>query len=202
MQTPQPEQPNPSIDYLNQIASPVPQKTMNPLVVWVAIAGFLAVIILVITLIATGGTSNKDRMTTIAAELTALQTITSEATENIQGSELRTLNSSLTLVLANVNRDSATAVSAIGATSDEKNKNVIAVNNEVADFKSKLEDARLNAIFDRTYAREMTYYLKTVRTQMANLYSSTKKQPVREFLQTTDQNLSPFVEGFENYNGN
>ncbi len=204
-QQPQPQPqptPNPSLDYLNQIAAPAQQKTLNPLVLWAAIIGVVIVAISVVLLLAasSSGASGKDTMSTLAVELSALQDITTDATENIQGSELRTLNSSLSLVLANINRDSTDAVSAIGATTDEKNKLVVEVNSQVNDVKSKLEDARLNGIFDRAYAREMTYYLKTVRTEMSGLYQQTKNQTVHDFLVSADENLAPFVKDFSSYN--
>ena len=149
-----------------------------------------------------GSTTGKDRLSTIAAQLSALQTTTGDATENIQDSSLRTLNSSLSLALTNINHDIVDAISALEASTDEKDKNVMAVTSQIDELSTALEDARLNAVYDRTYAREIAYYLKTLHSEMNALYTATQKTKVRTFLSTADKNLSPFVDEFANYNGN
>lgn len=197
----QPQLPNPSLDYLNQIAAPVPQKTMNPMVLWGAIAGVLLLTIVVFFALLSSGTSNADRMTTLAAQLTNLQSVTAIAPDNLQSSELRALNSNLSVALASANQDSGAAVAATGATTSEKDERVLAVVSEIETMKNKLEDARLNVVYDRTYAREITYYLKTLHAEMDELYQATNKDVVREFLRATDDNLQPFIQDFSEYNG-
>ena len=64
----------------------------------------------------------------------------------------------------------------------------------------RLEDARLNAVYDRTYAREMTFALKTLHSDMSILYKSTRSKPLKEVLNTTDTNIEPLLDEFQSFN--
>lgn len=200
--TPQQNLPTPSMDYLNQIASPTPQKTMNPIVLWAAIGTVLLLAIVIFFLIISGGTNNSDRMTVIAARITGLQTIVENAPEYLQSSELRTQNSNLSLALASASRDIGGSIEATGASTNEKDDRINTINKEFEEISSNLEDARLNGIYDRAYAREMAYSLKTLHAEMDALYQATGKDTVREFLRSTDENLAPFIEEFSSFTGN
>lgn len=199
---PQQNLPSPSMDYLNQIATPTPQKTMNPMVLWAAIGAVLVFAVVMFFLILSGGTNNADRMTAIAARISGLQAIVSEAPENLQSSELRTQNSNLSIALAGASRDIGGSIEATGATTNEKDDRVKELSKEFEAITSNLEDARLNGIYDRAYAREMAYSLKTLHAEMDELYQETSKDTVREFLRSTDENLAPFIEEFSSFTGN
>lgn len=199
---PQQNLPSPSMDYLNQIATPTPQKTMNPMVLWAAIAGVLLFAVVMFFLIISGGTSNADRMTVISARITGLQGIVASAPENLQSSELRTQNSNLSLALTSASGDIGSSIEATGASTNEKDDRVVAINKEFEQINSNLEDARLNGIYDRAYAREMAFALKTLHTEMDALYQATSKDTVREFLRSTDENVVPFIEDFSSFTGN
>ena len=200
-QSPVPPTPPSSIDYLNQISAPTPQKTLNPIVLWGAIAGVLLFTVIIFMMALSGGTNNADRMTTIAARLSALKTVSKDATENIQGSDLRTLNSSLGLTLTNITRDMDDSVTVLKASTNEKDARVVAVSEQTTEMTDNLEDARLNGVYGRTYAREMAYTLKTLHSEMSDLYASTQKESVRTFLKDADTSLTTFTESFANYNG-
>ena len=60
----------------------------------------------------------------------------------------------------------------------------------------RLEDARLNAVFDRTYAREMEYQLATLLALMERVYSSTSSSSLKEYLEESYDNLEPLHEQF------
>jgi hypothetical protein len=74
------------------------------------------------------------------------------------------------------------------------------VASQTAGLTSRLEDARLNAVYDRTYAREIAFYLKSLHTDMSKLYASTSSGSLKDVLKTTDTNLSPITEEFSNFN--
>lgn len=199
--SPVPQPPISSMDYLNQISTPTPQKTMNPIILWGAIAGILVVAIIVFMMVLSSGTSNGDRITTIAAQLNSLKTISQGATENIQGSDLRTLNSSLTLVATNTIHGMSDTINALNGTDNEKDSRVQAVAATTKEITDRLENARLNSTYDRTYAREMAYYLKTLHSEMTELYDTTHNEAARSFLQKADTDISAFTQNFAAYNG-
>ncbi len=196
-----PQQPQFSSDYLDQISAPVQTKTVSPFILWGGIGGLLLLIIIVVMAIGSGSGNTTSSLTSVAARFDTLQGVSEDAQENLQNSELRTLNSSLTLTLTNSNRDLA------GPLKDEeidlkekKNKSLTAVATEFEELGARLEDARLNAVYDRTYAREMAYQLKTLQTDMAELYTSTRSKSLKTVLQTANTNLKPLTEGFSESN--
>lgn len=191
-----------STDYLNQIAAPAPVKTLNPMVLWGLIGGLLVLVVLVIVFVssASGGGSTTS-LTGVAAKIDSLKTVSESAQKNIQSGELRSLNSNLTLALTNADRDLADQLKAkkIKLT-DKKNSTVAKVNSDIEALNGRLEDARLNAVYDRTYAREMTYALKTLHNDMGILYKSSGSTKLKTVLNTTDNNIEPLVDGFSSFN--
>jgi len=196
-------QPQPlSTEYLNAIAPQTQVKTMNPIVLWGLIGGLLLLAIITVIGISsiTGGKSTSS-LTSVAATLDRLKTVTTDAQENIQNSDLRTLNSSLDLSLTNVNRDLSEPLKAQKINlKDKKNSTIHDVTDEFDELDTRLEDARLNAVFDRTYAREMAYTLKKLRSDMTTLSKRSSSKDIKEALQTANENLGPLVEGFSEFN--
>jgi len=198
----QPDNSQFSSDYLNQIATPAPVKTMNPMVLWGLIGGLLVLVILVVVFVssAAGGGSTSS-LAGVAAKINNLKTVSEAAQKNIQSGELRSLNGNLTLVLTNADRDLAEPLKAkkIKLT-DKKSSAVAKVTSEFEALGTRLEDARLNAVYDRTYAREMTYALKTLHNDMGQLYKSSGSTDLKNILNTTDTNLEPLVDSFSRFN--
>lgn len=189
-----------STNYLDTIATTSQRKTINPFVLWGLIAGVLIALVVVVSLLLSGGSTSTDKLTTLAVRLAALETITTEAQENIKSSELRTVNSSLSLVLANTNRDIEPSITAqkIKLT-DKKNKKIATLNSETTTLGERLEDARLNGVFDSTYKREIIFYLKNIRADMNTLNSSTKSLSLQTALESADKSLLPLLGSFEAY---
>ena len=188
--------------YLDTIAVKPHAKTMNPFILWGLIGGGLLLAVLAILAIASaGGPSNKEKLTTFAARMSSLQAISEDVQEDIQSSELRTLNSNLTLVLANANRDLAPLLSDQKISlKEKKNEQVKAVAADTTELTDRLEDARLNAVFDRTYAREIKYYLTSLRSEMRELYGASKSTSLKEVLASTDKNIKPLRGDFSSFN--
>jgi hypothetical protein len=192
------QQPQVPSDYLDQIAAPQQVKTLNPVLLWGLIGGVLLLAIVVIMGVMSGSKGDtSSSLAGVAARFNNLQSVAVGAQENLQSSELRTLNSSLALSLTNSNRDLAAPLKSQDINlKDKKDRTVIASAAEFAKLDTRLEDARLNAVFDRTYAREVTYQLKTLRSDMAVLYKKSKSKSLKTALATADTNLKPLVEGF------
>lgn len=189
-------------DYLNSIAPPAPVKTLNPFVLWGLIAGALGLVIVAFFAISSlGGPTASGSLTNVAAQMSSLQTVTKSAQGNLQNSELRTINSSLTLILTNANRDMAEPLKSRDISlKDKKNKTVVAVQADAESLEKRLEDARLNGVYDRTYAREMTFALKSLRSDMAALYKASNSKSLKDALATADDSLLPITQDFDSFN--
>lgn len=200
-QPPAPQQSPPqySIDYLNQIAPQQHKTAPNKLMV---IVGIL-VILLIVTFAATGlsrmgGTSSDTKLQTLAARLATLQDIAEDARPNIKNNQLRATNSSLNLHLANANRDIAEPLSTNGINAKKLDKAIVA-REDGSKLASTLEDARLNAIYDRTYAREMGYQLNTTLLLMDDIAQSTNSKSLDGFIGTTKANLEPIEQQLDGF---
>ena len=196
---PNPNQTPYSIDYLNQIAPQQKKPGMNNRL-FVVIAGgglVLAILIGVLTLFSSGSGPTQ-KMQTLSARLTTLQTISDKAQKNIKSGELRSTNSSLNIFLTNANRDIVAPLAKNGVEVKKIDKKILGLEAGTK-LTEKLEDARLNAVYDRTYAREMGYRLDTVAALMKDIYTSSNSKSLKEFLVSTDTNLLPLKKQFKEF---
>lgn len=201
----QPNQPQPqqfSNDYLDQIAAPAPVKTMNPFFLWGLIGGLLVLAVVVVMGISSLGSGpSASSLTSVGAKLANLQTVSDDAKKNIQSSELRTLNSNLFLSLTNTNRDLAEPLKQQNIKlTDKKNSSVAASTKELEELQNRLEDARLNAVYDRTYAREMLFELRTLRSDMEVLYNKSRSDELKSVLNTAANDFDPAIERLSSFN--
>ncbi len=187
------------VDYLNQIAPQQKKLMLNSKLVIGLISGVVLLVIIAVFIINSSATGPTQKIQTLAARLLTLQTISSDAQKTIKSSALRSINSTLTIYLENTNRDivSPLAKSGVDVTKIDKS---ITQQEDGSALKQKLEDARLNALYDRTYSREMTYQLDTVATLMQDIYSNSGNKTLKDFLQTTASNLQPITKQLSEFN--
>jgi len=189
------------VDYLNQISTQQQKPGMTNKRFLLLIGGaVLLVLIAVIFMVASSGvTGPKEKMQTLAARLLTLQTVASDAQANIKSGDLRDTNSNLTIFLTNTNRDIAEPLTESGIDVEKLDAKIVAQESGET-LTADLEEARLNAVFDRTYAREMSYQLDTVSVLIREIYNSTNNASFKSFLENTNTNLEPLREQFSNFN--
>ena len=195
-----PQQPAP-VNYLDQIAPQAPKKSLFTFgIKQVAVVGaalIVLVIILAVTVnsLAGGRTEPLEKLST---RLSVTEKLVTGAQKNLKSSKLRSLNSNLTLYMANTNRDIATPLTNAGVNTAKMSPKVIAAESTTK-MTERLESARLNAVYDRTYAREMAYQLDTLLTLMNQIYLSTSSASLKTFLKTAYDNLKPTQESFQSF---
>jgi hypothetical protein len=195
-----PDQNQYSIDYLNKIAPQDKKPAMNNKVFLFAVGGGLLLAIIVgIIALSSGGGGPKEQMQTLAARLTTLKGISDKSQKNLKSNTMRSTNSNLILFLSNANRDIVEPLKSNGVSTDNMNKTITTKEGGEA-LTKKLEDARLNAIFDRTYAREMGFQLETTSVLMKSIYNSTNSKSLKAFLEATDANLQPIKKQMTDFN--
>jgi len=189
------------IDYLNQISSQPTQPTMNNKLVFALIGGFILLVIVAMFALmsTTSGAGPIQKMQTLSARLTTLQKISSDSQKKIKSGALRSTNSSLAIFLANANHEMVEPFSKNGVDVKKLDKNIVAKENGEA-LTKKLEDARLNAVFDRVYSREMTFQLETTAVLMKDIYDSSKSKALKEYLKKTDEGLQPLKKQLSEFN--
>lgn len=196
----QPQQPLPS-DYLNQIAPQAPQRKMLLSKKQLILVGSLvgAIFLVIILAIVVGLSSNKKPLQQLAARLQSTQTIATSASTLINNSQLSALNSNLTIYLANTNRDIAVILLKDGIDVKKLDGSIVA-SESGADVIARLSDAKLNAVYDTTYAREMAYRLNTIVALMGQIDESTNNKSLKTFLDGALTNLKPTQQAFSVFN--
>ena len=85
----------------------------------------------------------------------------------------------------------------------EKNKTppkiITEVNKDIEELDNTLDDAFLNAVLDRTYAREMSYNLDVINSLLKRVESSTKSSESKEAVGEIIKNLEISSEQFGKY---
>jgi len=193
----QPNQPQMPIDYLNQIAPEQKKPGVNTKLFLGIIVG--AVVLVIILIIAIASSGKTDSLLTLALRLEATQKIADDAQKDLKSSSLRTSNSSLLVYLTNTNRNIAEPLAKNNIDIKKIDKKIIAKESG-AELTAVLDDAKLNAVFDRTYAREMSYRLEKISVLMATSYKKAKSASVKTFLETSDKDLQLLKKEFAEFN--
>ena len=198
------QQPQQSSDYLDQIAAQAqPPKRARWVSKKLVYGGGIAILLVVLASIIAVTFAGAQRGPTeqLLARLNATQPVVDEAQSTLRNSQLRSLNSNLSIYFTNTLRDSAEPFAAVGIETATLSTGV--TEQEAAattELTNRLEDARLNAIFDRTYALEMDYQLATIMTLMQEAYNTTSNESLRTFLSNAYDNLAPTQKAFADFN--
>lgn len=145
-----------------------------------------------------GGPSPTQRLTNFIYRVNALQALAKESPENITDSKLLSNNAQMSTILAGISQEGTQQVIATGKKELPKEPKNSPIAAEYAEINTRLDEARLNVIFDRTYAREVAYQLRTLRSELITLQKSAKSS-LKEYLQTADQNLEPLEKQFADF---
>jgi len=200
---PDDKQQQPPSDYLNQIAPKTPKTKIDFLRQKPILIGLLIVaVIIIITLFALMAGNLLDGtkpIKTLSARLASTSNTATLAKNNIKNTNLRALNSSLNIYLSNTIRDMAPILVLNKIDTKKIDKNITAAESNTK-LLAILEDARLNAIYDRTYAREMASQLEKTLLLMNQINNSSKSSKTKSFLDSAIKNLTLIQKQFADYN--
>lgn len=181
------------LDYLNEIAPQAPKKPGFSLNLKTVLLGAAVVIVIIIIIASVGGAlsnSRKDPWQRFFAKLDATATAVDSSTGEIKNSQLRSMNSDLKLYITNTKRDFTPTLEALGIAPGKLPASIVAEETGTG-MDERLESGRLNARYDSTYAREMTYQLATILALLQKLYSSNVGPKTKESLESAYNNLLP-----------
>jgi len=200
-QQPQPQpqfpQPNNPMSYLDQIAPNTVGKWdfLNKKSLKI---GLVLIIIAIIILAISSIPKTTSPVTRLAAKLVATKTVTEDASPKLKSTKLRSINSNLKIYLTNTIRD-------IGPLLLKNKVDINSLDPEAVSAESttsmmaRLADAKLNAVYDSTYAREMTYQLSTIIAVINQVYNSSSDTSLKAFLEKSRVNLEPTQKAFADY---
>lgn len=200
--TMQPVQPDSfSPDYLDQITGPAPVKnTKGTYLFWIIIG--LAVItagVLAFVMLANRPTST-DKAAELYLRMETLKKVSEETHRHLRDNNLRVNNRSYSLFLTNAIRDIEKPLAAAGVKKGQIPKPIRDEETSLASrLKTEFDDARLNIALDRVYTREMTHQLNTLQAMMKGIYDMNSNKEMREYLETTNDNLAPVARSFSEF---
>lgn len=204
---PQPQpQPNQgySIDYLDQISPPVKtSRVASPKFFFGIIAGLVALLLVVGGLmLLSNRASPMDKSTDMLLRMQTLEKVARIQHGHLRDGQLRATNSSYLLFLANAIRDIKEPLQTAGVTTSQLPKDQRDLEKSIEnELNTQFDEARLNVILDRTYAREMNYQLEILHGMMISVYNSTDNPVLTEYLETTENNLGQVSDGFSAFSG-
>lgn len=189
------------LDYLNQISPQTPKTSRFTLNIKTVIIGAILLIIIVCIIAAVASSASGGRKTPwqqLSAKLTTTQAIANDATTKLKSSELRSLNSDLKLYLTNTQRDLAVPLGKMSVDPAKLPASVLAKESGES-IAARLENARLNAKFDSTYAREVSYQLATIMALYQKLHSQSSGADTKAFLANAFNNIKQTQESLESF---
>lgn len=190
------------LDYLNQIAPETPKKPLFTLNFRTVLLGAIAAVVVIIIIASVAGSlsnSAKEPWQRFSARLDATTIVVDGATKNIKSSPLRSINSDLKLYLTNTKRDIAAPLKSLEV-NPEKLPATIIKEERGTGITERLEDGRLNARYDSTYAREMTYQLATILSLLQKLYATNVGPQTKAALKVAYDNLLPTYTTLSEFN--
>ena len=129
----------------------------------------------------------------------ATQSIVDSAKPNIKDTQLRELNSALDTYLTNTNRDLTPILAKHNIKVNSLSKSALKAESN-ANVLATLEEARLNAIYDRIYASEMAHQLDDTLVLMLKIEKSTSDSSMRTVLKTAIQSFQTTQKQFADFN--
>ena len=190
-----------SIDYLNQLSGTSGQATQfNPKIVIAGIAGFLVVAfaLLFFLLNSGGGSTGPKTEETLYKTIVETEQITKDSKRKISSSELVSINSSLDILLLNSISNMAEPLKKSGL---DAKKLESAAKKEKAFEKpmAKLEDARLNAIYDRAYVREIGFKIDSIMLLMEKIDKTSTNKPLKDYLGKTQPDIETVKKALDDF---
>jgi len=161
-------------------------------------AGLGLAFILSIVLIIVNGSGEKP-LDQMAARFNTVEAVHARGESEATNSQLRATNSTLGIYLVNTKRDLNSQLENRGLNTDKLSDELLA-QEPLSETLDKLEDDRLNGVFDRAYAREMSYLLETLLTMFKQAKSDSDNQELIDVLDSAHDNLAPIQQEFAEFN--
>lgn len=206
--------------YLQQISSPTPQQAKSPIAslfsgrlikILIGLA-VLAILIIIIGSLIPQNSGNSERSQVEQIQLRSSNLIKTIGTYNksLKSSSLRSTGQSLSSVLAETNRNLAALLKSDYSVSEEEKESASSLSkdtktseeNYINKLNQTLENARLNANLDRTYARQMALETAILSSLESSLLAKTSNNNLKTILTTSLNNLSPLHNAFDNFTDN
>ncbi len=185
------------VDYLNQIATPIPVKKASPMAVAVTIIGILSItgILLFVLIQAFSPPSVGAQLYALQARLETLNTVTTSTGKRLTQNNLSNINSTLGSNLRSMKDNLKKYMDDKSYKSGELS---LQAKKTEATYASKLtqelEDAYLTGTLDRSYSGEIAYQITALKSKLQKLKATTNSKAFNEFYEQNVASLDAATE--------
>lgn len=187
-----------AVDYLGGIAPKqakntikIAGKSINKTMFWGAIGGVIALLLAATLFILTPkqtGVANLNE-SSLFRSLVSTSEITKKAGRNIKSSKLRAVNSSFTSLLIGSAKEMQDPLSKSGLDPKKLESEAKKPSKDDTKVIDTLESARLNAMYDNAYNREMQHRIRTMLITLDRIQKMNNNKGMQEFVKNTRPKL-------------
>lgn len=187
-----------TVDYLNSIAAPDPQKAVNKFAVLALIGGVLiAAIIGLILIAAPKGKSASDLIPALAARVDTLGTVTKSQQKHLTDNKLAEVNAALNSSLSTMTTDVKKIIEDQKMKKSQTKAQTTAEEAYAKKLTKTLDDAYQRGTLDRTYLSQMTYELTILEKQLNAVKKTSKNKDIKTFCDNSLANIALVLTSYE-----
>ena len=158
--------------------------------------GALVALIIIVLMIMTANAPKKANITSVLARTRSVAKVANDYHKLLKDTGLRSLNSSLSVALANFNRDAESYYQA-NAPKEQAKKGLKNLGVDLSKTTEFLDGAELNNKLDRNYAIQIAYQLDLVIVEQEKLLSQTRGENLTKILTQGLKDLKQIQTGFK-----
>lgn len=187
-----------AVDYLGGIAPQQPKSgitiagfTLSKRALMVAIGGTIALLLAAMLMIFSQKPQAVSQLneSNFYSHLIRTQEITKDGKKNIKNSQLRAHNGTLQTLLVGSASEMATPLQKSGMDPKKLESEAKKPSDEDKKLLSGLNDARLNAVYDRAYVREMTHRLNIMLLMLDRIEKINTRESMQNYVKATRPKL-------------
>lgn len=127
------------------------------------------------------------------------QKVTKDAGKRIKNNRLKSINSTLNASLVNASTNLEKPLGGLGVDTKKLRATVQKTEYHDQHLVDKLEDARLNAVYDRTYTTQMEYKVKDIQLNMQAISKAGTTKEANDAFKKVDTDLNTVIKSLEEY---
>lgn len=188
-----------SVDYLNQMAAPVKQPIEKKYIfvgIGVGIALIISMALFMFTPKRTVSTKNEVSLYTTMIDV---EKSTDQSDRYLKSSGMSSANSALRSTLTNAARDMQTPLTNMGQDPSALKSAATKPPYHDDELLTSLDDARLNGIYDRVYARELNTKMKLMVSYMESIEQNNSRESMQEFVSKNKKSFEDIQKSIEDW---
>ena len=197
-----------AVDYLGGIAPQAPNSAVSvggfqltkKAIIFI-VGGLLALVLAVVLLFATQKPAGPGFLNEASLYTSFIDTadITKNSGKYLQSSQLRATNGTLKSFLLDSAKQMETPLSKSGIDYKKLRSSAKKEPHHDGDMATKLENARLNDVYDRTYANEVGYKLEKMMAAVQKIKKTNTRKSMQEYLTEIEPDLKIIIESIDRY---